>query len=144
MCRSRRLVLAMLVLLTGMSSRLHGAAESPAPTSSYHVQRAVFRCGKMNRGLAWDGRNFWVGEFGGWVRCYDERGRPVPDRDLGGGTVEYLGHGAACGSDFVTTGARDFIAVLPEDGGPMRRIKPAISRFTRTRWRGQTGRAFGR
>jgi len=35
--------------------------------------------------------------FGGWVRCYDRDGRRVPERDLGGGTVQYLGHGVAAG-----------------------------------------------
>lgn len=102
------------------------AGESSDETLSYHVQRIMFRCTPMNRGLAVDGRHFWVGEFGGWVRCYDRAGRRVPSRDLGGGTVQYLGHGVACGGDCVISGARDFLALLPNDGGPMQRIPPAI------------------
>lgn len=78
----------------------------------YHVQRAVFRCSPLNRGLAFDGRNFWVGEFGGWVRCYDLQGRPLPDKDLGGGTIQNLGHGVATGRDFVVTGAFDSVAPI--------------------------------
>ncbi len=126
MSRRRRLALALLVFFCGVTSRIPGSTESPRSTSSYHIRRAVFRCGRMNRGLAWDGRHFWVGEFGGWVRCYDERGRPIPDRDLGEGTIEYLGHGVGRGGDFVATGARDFVALLPKEGGPMRRIAPAV------------------
>ena len=71
----------------------------------YHLRRAVFRCSPMNRGLAFDGKHFWVGEFGGWVRCYDLQGQHLPARDLGGGTIQYLGHGVATGEDFVATGA---------------------------------------
>ncbi len=79
----------------------------------YHLSRAVFRCSPMNRGLGFDGEHFWVGEFGGWVRCYDTRGQRLPSRDLGGGTIRYLGHGVATGQDFVATGAWDSIAVCP-------------------------------
>ncbi|MBC8876271.1 MAG: DUF4450 domain-containing protein [Planctomycetes bacterium] len=92
----------------------------------YNVERAVFRCSGMNRGLAFDGRRFWVGEFGGWIRCYDGTGRRLPEHDLGGGTVRYLGHGVAVGDGFIATGARDFVALLPIDGGPMRRITPPV------------------
>ena len=50
-----RLVLALFVVFSGVTSQLDGGTQSPSPASSYHVHRAVFRCGKMNRGLAWDG-----------------------------------------------------------------------------------------
>jgi len=119
-------VVSLLVACAAPASPPCVAAETPDATYSYQIHRAVFRCDKMNRGLAFDGRHFWVGEFGGWVRCYDKDGRPLADRDLGGGAVQYLGHGVACGEDFVATGARDFLAVLPTDGGPMRRIEPAV------------------
>jgi len=116
---------SLLVAWAGLTSP-GVAAETADGSHSYQVERAAFRCDKMNRGLAFDGRHFWVGEFGGWVRCYDKDGRPLPKRDLGGGTVRYLGHGVACGADFVATGARDFLAVLPKDGRPMRRIEPPV------------------
>lgn len=92
----------------------------------YHLSRALFRCSPLNRGLGFDGEHFWVGEFGGWVRCYDPRGRRMPSRDLGGGTIRYLGHGVATGPDFVATGAWDSIAVLPKDGSAIRHIKPSL------------------
>ncbi|MFH1924082.1 MAG: DUF4450 domain-containing protein [Planctomycetota bacterium] len=122
----RNAVWTILVLFASLTSLARGEETGPSATRSYHIQRAVFRCGKMNRGLAFDGRHFWVGEFGGWVRCYDRAGQRIPSGDLGKGTVEYLGHGVACGRDFVATGARDFLAVLPADGGPMRRLDPAV------------------
>jgi len=56
------------------------SATSAAETLNYHLQRAVFRCPKMNRGLAVDGNHFWVGEFGGWVRCYDRQGQHQPSK----------------------------------------------------------------
>ena len=119
------LVMAMLAL----GGSVGKAETAPAQSLHYHVRRAVFRCPAMNRGLAVDGQHFWVGEFGGWVRCYDRDGRRLPDRDLGGGTVQYLGHGAAASKEFVATGARDFVAVLPIDGGPMRRINHPIKGY---------------
>lgn len=100
--------------------------EAAEDDRNYHLHRAVFRCFAMNRGLGFDGRHFWVGEFGGWVRCYDLQGQPVPQRDLGGGTIRYLGHGVGTGAEFVATGAWDSIAVLPKDGGPLRHIKPPV------------------
>ena len=97
------LVMAMLAL--GGSA---GKAETaPAPSLHYHIRRAVFRCPEMNRGLAVDGQHFWVGEFGGWVRCYDRDGRRLPDRDLGGGTVQYLGHGASSSKVLPTSASRN-------------------------------------
>ena len=104
------------------------AAVCPAAEDDrrYHVSRAVFRCSPMNRGLGFDGEHFWVGEFGGWVRCYDPRGQRSPSRDLGGGTIRYLGHGVATGPDFVATGAWDSVAVLPKNGGAIRHIKPPV------------------
>ena len=80
----------------------------------------------MNRGLAFDGQRFWVGEFSGWIRCYDGTGQRLPENDLGGGTIEYLGHGVAVGDGFIAAGARDFVALFPADGGPMRRIVPPV------------------
>ena len=80
----------------------------------------------MNRGLAFDGKHFWVGEFGGWVRCYDLQGQRVPDRDLGGGTIQYLGHGVATGEDFIATGAWDSVAVLSRGDGQIRQMKPPM------------------
>ena len=60
------------------------------------------------------------------MRCFDARGQRVADRDLGGGTIRYLGHGVATGQDFVATGAWDSVAVLPKDGGPIRHLKPPV------------------
>lgn len=119
--------LVMVMLALGGFAGL--AETASAQSLCYHIQRAVFRCPKMNRGLAVDGQYFWVGEFGGWLRCYDRNGRRLPDRDLGGGTVQYLGHGASSSKEFVATAARDFVAVLPIDGGPMRRIDHPIKGF---------------
>ena len=117
---ARSLLTLLLVTLFAVDS---GGAES----RHYHLRRAVFRCPAMNRGLAFDGDCFWVGEFGGWVRCFDAQGRRVPDRDLGGGTIKYLGHGVATGKDFVATGAWDSVALLPKAGGPLRHVKPPIA-----------------
>ena len=99
---------------------------SAGQTLHYNIERAIFRCSGLNRGLAFDGERFWVGEVGGWVRCYDATGRRLPERDLGGGTLRNLGHGVAAGDGFIATGARDFVALLPTDGGPMRRITPPV------------------
>ena len=101
-------------------------APAVAQEKYYHLQRAVFRCSPLNRGLGWDGEHFWVGEFGGWVRCYDRGGRHIPDRDLGGGTIKYLGHGVATGQDFVATGAWDYVALMPLGRGPIRTLKPPL------------------
>ena len=80
----------------------------------------------MNRGLAFDGTHFWVGEFGGWVRCYDLQGQHLSARDLGGGTIQYLGHGVATGEGFIATGAFDSVAVLSRADGQIRHVKPAV------------------
>ena len=80
----------------------------------------------MNRGIAYDGEHFWVGEFGGWVRCYDLQGQHVPDRDLGGGTIQYLGHGVAIGGDFIATCAWESIAILSRRDGQLRQLKSPI------------------
>ena len=123
--RCQAVVATWVLILTATSSP--GATNEASDAARfYHVRRAVFRCPKANRGLAFDGRHFWVGEFGGWVRCYDRTGRPVPSGDLGDGTVRYLGHGVAAGGTFIVAGARDFIAILPRDGGPMRRIETPV------------------
>ncbi len=98
------------------------AAQDP----HYHLRRAVFRCSPMNRGLAFDGTHFWVGEFGGWVRCYDLQGQHLSARDLGGGTIQYLGHGVATGEGFIATGAFDSVAVLSRADGQIRHVKPAV------------------
>ena len=119
----RARLLSPLVALLLVHTTVVKAAEDDR---HYHLHRAVFRCSSLNRGLGFDGRHFWVGEFGGWVRCYDLQGQPVPQRDLGGGTIRYLGHGVGTGSAFVATGAWDSIAVLPKDGGPLRHIKPPV------------------
>ena len=113
-----------------LSTSARAADVASGETRCYHITRAMFRCPGMNRGLAFDGEHFWVGVFGGWVRCYDRDGRPVPSRDLGGGTVQYLGHGTAAWKGCVATGARDFVAVLPKEGGPMRRLTPPVSGAT--------------
>ena len=91
------IVMSMLVLAT--------IGYATADDLHYHLHRAVFRCSSLNRGFAFDGEHFWVGEFGGWVRCYDLQGQRIPDRDLGGGTIQYLGHGVATGKDFIATWA---------------------------------------
>ncbi|MCR4414457.1 MAG: DUF4450 domain-containing protein, partial [Thermoguttaceae bacterium] len=93
----------------------------------YHLGRAIFRCSSMNRGLAFDGEHFWVGEFGGWVRCYDRDGKHLPARDLGAGAVKYLGHGVAACDTFVATGAWDVVTVFPKSGGPPRNIRPPVA-----------------
>jgi len=111
----------LLVLVLVATAQAGSDAAEPL---HYHVHRAVFRASGANRGLAFDGQHLWVGEFGGWVRCYDRDGRPLSKRDLGGGKVQYLGHGVAAVKDFVATGARDFLALFPSDGAPMRRIEP--------------------
>ncbi len=103
---------------------LAAVSQCAAAEKYYHLQRALFRCSPMNRGLALDGEHFWVGEFGGRVRCYDLHGQPVSDRDLGDGTIRYLGHGVATGQDFVATGAWDSVAVIPKQGGAIRYLKP--------------------
>lgn len=111
----------VLAVLTAVASQ--GTAEEGR---TYHVQRAVFRASPMNRGLAFDGRHFWVGEFGGWVRCYDRDGRRLPGKDLGDGTVKYLGHGAAASDGLVATGAWDVITVFSPGGTPPKRLKPPV------------------
>lgn len=103
------------------------AWRSAEASESYHLRRAVFRCSPMNRGLAVDKDHFWVGEFGGWVRCYDRQGQRQPRGDLGGGTVKYLGHGAAACDGFVATGAWDAVTIFPKAGGASKSIKPAIA-----------------
>ena len=114
------------VLACGWAVLLAGPVTVAGQPPHYNVDRALFQCSGLNRGLAFDGQRFWVGEFKGWVRCYDDAGRRLPEHDLGGGTVQYLGHGVAVGDGFIATGARDFVALLPTDGGPMRRIIPPI------------------
>lgn len=118
--RFNRLIVVVAALLSA------GSEITAGQELHYNIERAVFSCSGLNRGLAFDGQHFWVGEFGGWVRCYDRDGWRVPERDLGGGTVQYLGHGVAVGEGFIATGARDFVALLPIDGGPMRRITPPV------------------
>jgi hypothetical protein len=67
----RRLVaVALLGLLCGPSA---------AEELNYQVQRAVFRAPGTNRGLAVDAGHFWVGQSGGWARCYDRNGQPDPN-----------------------------------------------------------------
>lgn len=118
--RFGRLIVVVVAVLWAGSEIVVGQQQH------YHVERAVFPCSGLNRGLAFDGQHFWVGEFGGWVRCYDRDGQRLPQRDLGGGSVQYLGHGVAVGDGFIATGARDFVALLPVAGGPMRRIVPPV------------------
>ena len=115
--------LRSVVVAVALAIAAQGSAEE---RSYYHLQRAVFRASPMNRGLAFDGQHFWVGEFGGWVRCYDRQGQRQPSRYLGGGTVKYLGHGVAACDALVATGAWDVIAVFPKDGGPARNLKPPL------------------
>lgn len=110
--------------IAALVATARGAAEE---TQYYHLQRAVFRCSPMNRGLAVDAQHFWVGEFGGWIRCYDRQGQRQPASDLGGGTVKYLGHGVAACDGCVATGAWDVITVFPKGGGAAKNIKPAVS-----------------
>lgn len=100
---------------------------SNEPARQYHLQRALFRCDPMNRGLAFDGECFWVGEFGGWIRCYTTAGVRLPERDLGDGSNRYLGHGVATGSGFLAAGAWDAVTVFPRAGGTPQRITPPIA-----------------
>lgn len=106
---------------------LFTTASASAETQYYHLQRAVFRASAMNRGLAVDSQHFWVGEFGGWVRCYGLDGQRQSNGDLGSGAVKYLGHGVAACGDFVATGAWDVITIFPRAGGESRSIKPPIA-----------------
>jgi hypothetical protein len=115
-------VLAMLFAGGG-----RGAAETAPAALSYHLHRAVFRASASNRGLALDGRRFWVGEFGGWVRSHDRSGARRPEDDLGGGTIQYLGHGVAACGHFLAVGAWDAVAILPIDGRPLRLVKPPLA-----------------
>src|SRR3990172_8435333 len=70
--------------------------------------------------------HFWVGEFGGWVRCYDRQGQHQARGDLGGGTVKYLGHGVAACDALVATGAWDVVTIFPKNGAPPKNVKPAV------------------
>lgn len=123
---SINIILVVLAFFSALTAFVHAGVEPSRPMYTYQIHRAVFRCSKMNRGLAFDGQHFWVGEFGGWIQCYDHTGRHVPSRKLGGGNVQYLGHGVTFSKDFVATGARDFVALLPKNGGAMRRLEPAV------------------
>lgn len=120
----RHAIMAAALTPVVLAAAARGAAEE---RPYYQIQRAVFRCSPMNRGLAVDGQHFWVGEFGGWVRCYDRRGNRQPRGDLGGGTVKYLGHGVAACDAMVATGAWDVITVFPRDGSPSKKVKPALA-----------------
>jgi len=114
----RATVMFLLVLATSGSAT--------ADALHYHLHRAVFRCSSLNRGFAFDGQHFWVGEFGGWVRCYDRTGQRVPERDLGGGTIQYLGHGVATGKDFIATCAFESVAILSPHDGQIHQVKPPV------------------
>ncbi|MHB8862454.1 MAG: DUF4450 domain-containing protein [Pirellulaceae bacterium] len=100
--------------------------DATADDRHYHLRRAVFRGSPLNRGLGFDGQHFWVGEFGGWVRCYDLQGQRVPARDLGGGTIQYLGHGIATSQDFIATCAWESLAILSRDTGEIRHVKSPL------------------
>ncbi len=121
---TRLLTVAALFLAVNALTYICHSCE---PARQYHLQRALFRCDPLNRGLAFDGEHFWVGEFGGWIRCYTAEGTRVPERDLGDGSNRYLGHGVATGGDFLAAGAWDAVTVFPRSGGASQRIAPPIA-----------------